>query len=71
MSTPSGTTISTTTTSTTPGTAPAAHYERPGWFTRTLLNPSMNVLMRLGISVWGGRVLEHRGRPTAPRLISW
>jgi deazaflavin-dependent oxidoreductase (nitroreductase family) len=38
------------------------HYQRPDWFTRNLLNPFLNLLMRLGISVRGSRVLEHRGR---------
>src|SRR5580658_11184099 len=46
----------------TPGTT--THYLRPDWFTRTLLNPLLNLLMRLGISAWGARVLEHRGRTT-------
>ena len=43
---------------------PAMHYRRPDWFTRHILNPVGNTLMRLGISVWGARVLEHRGRRT-------
>ncbi len=38
------------------------HYQRPDWFTRNLVNPFLNFLMRLGISVRGSRVLEHRGR---------
>lgn len=38
------------------------HYQRPDWFTRNLVNPFLNLLMRLGISVRGSRVLEHRGR---------
>lgn len=38
------------------------HYRRPDWFTRHLLNPFLRLLMRLGISVLGSRVLEHRGR---------
>ncbi len=41
---------------------PATHYKRPDWFTRNVLNPFLNLLVRLGISVWGARVLEHRGR---------
>jgi deazaflavin-dependent oxidoreductase (nitroreductase family) len=38
------------------------HYQRPDWFTRNLVNPFLNLLMRLGISVRGSRVLEHLGR---------
>ncbi len=38
------------------------HYQRPDWFTRKVITPFLNFLMRLGISVWGSRVLEHRGR---------
>jgi deazaflavin-dependent oxidoreductase (nitroreductase family) len=40
----------------------AIHYQQPDWFTRHILNPILNLLMRMGISVWGSRVLEHRGR---------
>ena len=29
---------------------------------RKTLTPFLNLLMRLGISAWGSRVLEHRGR---------
>jgi deazaflavin-dependent oxidoreductase (nitroreductase family) len=42
--------------------AAAAHYKRPDWFTRTIMNRILNGLMRLGISVRSSRVLEHRGR---------
>lgn len=38
------------------------HYRRPDWFTRRILGPVMNLLMRMGISVWGSRTLQHRGR---------
>ena len=41
------------------------HYQRPDWFTRNLITPVFNLLMRMGISVWGSRVLEHRGRRSA------
>ncbi len=41
-----------------------AQYRRPDWFSRTVLNPVLTGLMRLGISVRGSRVLEHRGRRT-------
>jgi deazaflavin-dependent oxidoreductase (nitroreductase family) len=37
-------------------------YQRPGWFTRHLFNPAVAGLTRLGISVWGSRVLEVTGR---------
>jgi deazaflavin-dependent oxidoreductase (nitroreductase family) len=43
---------------------PAVHYQRPGWFARKVGAPFLNLLMRLGISVWGARILEHRGRRT-------
>jgi deazaflavin-dependent oxidoreductase (nitroreductase family) len=42
--------------------ASAAHYRRPDWFTRRVMNRMLNVAMRLGISVWGSRTLEHVGR---------
>ncbi len=45
------------------GTArPDRYYRRPDWFSRRILAPLLNTFMRLGISVWGARVLEHRGR---------
>lgn len=40
----------------------APHYRRPGWITTTLFNPAIAFLTRRGISVWGSRVLEVRGR---------
>lgn len=41
-----------------------AHFERkrPGWFTSHVFNPLVAGLTRLGISVYGSRVLEVRGR---------
>jgi hypothetical protein len=42
----------------------AAHYQRPDWFTRNVFNRVVRGLTRLGVSVWGSRVLEHRGRTT-------
>jgi hypothetical protein len=44
--------------------AAAAQYrdKQPDWFTRHVFNHLLNGLMRLGISVMGSRVLEHRGR---------
>jgi deazaflavin-dependent oxidoreductase (nitroreductase family) len=38
------------------------HYQRPGWFTSHVFNPVVAGLTRAGISVWGSRVLEVRGR---------
>lgn len=46
---------------TTPSPA-TAHYKRPDWFTRHIFNPMVSGLTRLGVSVMGSRVLEHRGR---------
>lgn len=38
------------------------HYQRPGWFTRFVFNQAVAALTRLGLSVWGSRVLLVRGR---------
>ena len=46
----------------TSGTDP--HYKRPDWFTRNVLNRLMVGVTRLGVSVRGSQVLEHRGRTT-------
>jgi deazaflavin-dependent oxidoreductase (nitroreductase family) len=43
---------------------PVPHYRKPGWFTRHVLNPTVAGLTRAGISVWGSRVLEVKGRTT-------
>ncbi|HET6951460.1 MAG TPA: nitroreductase family deazaflavin-dependent oxidoreductase [Acidimicrobiales bacterium] len=49
---------------------PAAHYRKPDWFTRHVLNPTVAFLTRRGVSVWGSRVLEVRGRTTGePRRV--
>jgi len=40
------------------------HYRQPGWFTRNVFNRAVAVLTRLGLSVWGSRVLEVPGRKT-------
>jgi deazaflavin-dependent oxidoreductase (nitroreductase family) len=37
-------------------------YRKPGAVTRRILNPLLALAMRMGISLWGGRVLEVRGR---------
>lgn len=39
-----------------------AHYQKPGWVTRNLFNRAVAGLTRLGISVWGSRILEVTGR---------
>jgi deazaflavin-dependent oxidoreductase (nitroreductase family) len=44
------------------------HYRPPGWFTKHVVNAAVVGATRLGISVWGSRVLEVKGRKTgAPR----
>jgi deazaflavin-dependent oxidoreductase (nitroreductase family) len=40
----------------------AQRYVVPNWFTRNVFNRVVAALTRLGISVWGSRVLEVRGR---------
>jgi deazaflavin-dependent oxidoreductase (nitroreductase family) len=40
----------------------AQRYVVPGWFTRNVFNRLVAAFTRLGISVWGSRVLEVRGR---------
>jgi deazaflavin-dependent oxidoreductase (nitroreductase family) len=39
-----------------------SQYERPGWFDKNIQNPSMILANRLGMSIWGSRVLRVRGR---------
>jgi deazaflavin-dependent oxidoreductase (nitroreductase family) len=38
------------------------HYKKPGWFTTHVFNGIVALLTRMGVSVWGSRVLEVRGR---------
>jgi hypothetical protein len=38
------------------------HYQRPGWFTTNVFNRVVAGLTRLGVSVYGSRVLEVTGR---------
>jgi deazaflavin-dependent oxidoreductase (nitroreductase family) len=38
------------------------HYQQPGWFTRNVFNRAIAGLTRLGVSVWGSRILRVRGR---------
>ena len=40
----------------------ADHYQRPGWFTTHVFNRGVAGLTRLGVSIYGSRVLEVRGR---------
>lgn len=47
---------------TTAPAAPATRYIAPDAFTRRVFNPLVSRFTRLGISVWGSRVMEVRGR---------
>jgi deazaflavin-dependent oxidoreductase (nitroreductase family) len=38
------------------------HYQRPGWFTTNVFNRLVAGLTRVGVSVYGSRVLEVKGR---------
>jgi deazaflavin-dependent oxidoreductase (nitroreductase family) len=40
----------------------AEHYQRPGWFTTNVFNRIVAAATRLGVSVYGSRVLEVKGR---------
>jgi len=40
-------------------------YVAPGWFTRNVFNRTVALLTRLGVSVWGSRVLAVRGRKSS------
>jgi deazaflavin-dependent oxidoreductase (nitroreductase family) len=37
-------------------------YKEPGWFTKHVFNPVVAVSTRAGLSIWGSRILEVRGR---------
>lgn len=43
---------------------PVPHYRKPGWFTTHVFNKMVAGGTRAGISVWGSRVLEVKGRTT-------
>ena len=45
-----------------PAEPAAPHYRKPGWFTNNVFNPVIRFLTRRGVSIWGSRVLEVRGR---------
>ena len=48
----------------------SAHYRAPGWFTRNVFNRIVARLTKLGVSVWGSRVLRVRGRKSGePRTV--
>jgi deazaflavin-dependent oxidoreductase (nitroreductase family) len=38
------------------------HYQRPGWFTTNVFNRVVGGLTRFGVSIYGSRVLEVKGR---------
>ncbi len=40
----------------------SARYVKPDWFTNNVFNPTVALFTRLGVSVWGSRVLRVRGR---------
>jgi deazaflavin-dependent oxidoreductase (nitroreductase family) len=40
------------------------HYKKPGWFTRNIFNAIVALATRLGVSIWGSRMLQVRGRKT-------
>lgn len=40
------------------------HYRAPGWFTRCVFNGVVALFTRAGLSVWGSRLLQVRGRRT-------
>ena len=40
----------------------AARYVKPDWFTKNVFNRAVAVFTRLGVSVWGSRILRVRGR---------
>jgi deazaflavin-dependent oxidoreductase (nitroreductase family) len=46
------------------------HYQRPDWFTKNVFNRAVALLTRMGISVWGSRVLRVRGRKSGEWRIS-
>jgi deazaflavin-dependent oxidoreductase (nitroreductase family) len=41
------------------------HYRAPSWFDREVMNPLIAGATRLGLSVWGSRILEVKGRKSA------
>jgi deazaflavin-dependent oxidoreductase (nitroreductase family) len=46
------------------------NYRAPNWFDRNVFNRLVAGLTRIGVSVWGSRILEVRGRKTGePRHV--
>jgi deazaflavin-dependent oxidoreductase (nitroreductase family) len=45
-----------------PVLAAADHYRAPGWVTRHVMNPIVAFDTRRGLSIWGSRILQVRGR---------
>jgi len=46
------------------------HYRKPGWFTRHVFNTGVAAVTRLGVSIWGSRLLEVTGRRSGlPRRV--
>ncbi|MGZ4416095.1 MAG: nitroreductase family deazaflavin-dependent oxidoreductase, partial [Gaiellaceae bacterium] len=43
-------------------TTTTPHYQAPDWFTRNVFNRLVAAATRAGISVWGSRILEVKGR---------
>jgi deazaflavin-dependent oxidoreductase (nitroreductase family) len=39
-----------------------SHYRQPGWFTKNVFNGLIASLTKVGVSVWGSRILSVRGR---------
>jgi deazaflavin-dependent oxidoreductase (nitroreductase family) len=39
-----------------------AYYLKPDWFNKNVFNPAVALMTRVGISVWGSRILRVRGR---------
>jgi deazaflavin-dependent oxidoreductase (nitroreductase family) len=39
-----------------------AYYLKPDWFNKNVFNPTVALMTRAGISVWGSRILRVRGR---------
>jgi deazaflavin-dependent oxidoreductase (nitroreductase family) len=46
----------------TPPAPSAKRFQEPGWFTRNVFNRAVSGLMALGVSIYGSRVLEVKGR---------
>lgn len=39
-----------------------SYYRKPDWFTKNVFNSAVALITRVGISVWGSRILRVRGR---------